>query len=113
MVPPRQELRARVTFVCQSAAEAVASGQAADCNVLIVDPPRKGLETPVLRELCSTTKSSTLRSVRTLIYVSCGFDALERELAELTTHGWKLQAAKGFLMFPGSNHIETVAVLKR
>ena len=50
--------------------------------------------------------------LKRLIYVSCGFDALERDLRELIGSGkWKIKSADGFILFPGSEHIETVVVL--
>jgi len=50
-----------------------------------------------------------------LIYVSCGFDALARDSDGLLTSnaGWKLESATGYVLFPGSNHVETVVVLRR
>ena len=49
--------------------------------------------------------------MKRLIYVSCGFEALERDTKELLASGkWKIKSADGYVIFPGSNHIETVAV---
>lgn len=38
-------------FECLPAEEAVEQGQCDDCQVLIVDPPRRGLDTGVLQLL--------------------------------------------------------------
>jgi tRNA/tmRNA/rRNA uracil-C5-methylase (TrmA/RlmC/RlmD family) len=48
-----------------------------------------------------------------VIYVSCSFDALTRDLDALPSSngGQKLESAIGYILFPGSNHIETVVVL--
>ena len=53
--------------------------------------------------------------VNTLVYVSCGFDALARDCEKLLSSraGWKLESATGYLLFPGSNHVETLCVFKR
>jgi len=53
--------------------------------------------------------------VHTLIYVSCGFDALASDCDRLLkgNAGWKLESATGYVLFPGTNHVETVAVFKR
>lgn len=123
-----------VTYTVSSAASALYSGQALGADVLIVDPPRKGLEESVLNQLCLpinpkqpyTETANTLsdtpnhlinwaNDVTTLIYVSCGFDALARECDKLLTSnaGWKLESATGYVLFPGSNHVETVVVFRR
>lgn len=75
------------------------------CNVLIVDPPRKGLDDVVLDSLSVATSNMKL-----LVYVSCGFDAFQRDYATLTKkHRWKLEHAEGHILFPGANAIETLA----
>ena len=97
-------------------------------------PTRKGLDEVVLQQLCQKINGKQLyaekptliahlprhtinwtNDVRTLIYVSCGFDALARDLDGLLTSnaGWKLESATGYVLFPGSNHVETVVVLRR
>jgi tRNA/tmRNA/rRNA uracil-C5-methylase (TrmA/RlmC/RlmD family) len=101
--------------------------------VLIVDPPRKGLEEQVLVELCKPfnpdqpfAESSSLlamddartnwcNDVTMLVYVSCGFEALARDLDRLLSSpgAWILESATGYVLFPGSDHVETLAVLKR
>lgn len=125
-----------VTYTVANAASALYAGQALGADVLIVDPPRKGLEEPVLKQLCqpinlnqpyaetaNALKLTDIPShlinwtndVRTLIYVSCGFDALARECDQLlkSNAGWELESATGYVLFPGSNHVETVVVFKR
>ena len=42
----------KASYVVASAAKALKTGQALGADVLIVDPPRKGLEDEVLDELC-------------------------------------------------------------
>lgn len=127
-------VRTSVTYTVASAASALYSGQALGADVLIVDPPRKGLDEPVLKQLCmpinknqpyteTAAELSDLpnhlinwaNDVRTLIYVSCGFDALARECDQLlkSNAGWELESATGYVLFPGSNHVETVVVLRR
>lgn len=125
----------KTSYMVASAEKALQAGQALGANVLIVDPPRKGLEPEVLSELCKprvrnqpfVESSSALQlmipeekinwvnDVDILIYVSCGFDALARDTEELLTSnaGWMLYSASGYVLFPGSNHIETLCVFKR
>lgn len=124
----------KVSYMIATASKALKSGQALGANVLIVDPPRKGLEEEVLEELCKPyepnqpyVESATMLSipdervnwvndVQTLIYVSCGFDALasdcDRLLSSRSTK-WTLQSTTGYILFPGSDHVETVAIFQR
>jgi hypothetical protein len=132
--PPETEPSERVTYMQANAASALYRGQALGADVLVVDPPRKGLDEVVLQQLSRKynpnqmyAEGPTLIShlprhtvnwtndVRTLIYVSCGFDALARDLDALLSSnaGWKLESATGYVLFPGSNHVETVVVLRR
>lgn len=174
-------------------------------DLIIVDPPRKGLDDETLHSLIYPTKSTQLgggsggfgmkkksvlfdedfkvydpqdqspdgkpikHELRRLIYVSCGFEAFKRDCHVLTGWAnppplasaanievanpvykkyrldnpqpttttndeynadyqynnsdsnwedkdrvyWKLVYVKGFILFPGSNHIETLAVFDR
>jgi len=120
-------------YKAAAAADALRSGEALGANVLIVDPPRKGLEDEVTNELCKPfnsnqpyAESATLLEMRedrinwandvnTLIYVSCGFDALAKDTEKLLTGrgGWMLESATGYIIFPGSDQIETLCVFKR
>ena len=75
-------------------------------DVVLVDPPRKGLCADVLRALERPAKRR-----RRLIYVSCGFDALTRDVDRLLAAKWTLRHVEGHLLFPGADHIETLAVL--
>lgn len=79
---------------------------AAGADVLIVDPPRKGLCKGVLDALVTGELG-----VSRLVYVSCGFDALERDQAALlNSRRWTLVHAEAHVLFPGSDHVETLAV---
>lgn len=77
-----------------------------DNSVVIVDPPRKGLDSQLLKNLCQA-------EISRFIYVSCGWDSFKRDCHELQMHGWKLVYAEGFLFFPGSDHLETLAVFDK
>jgi 23S rRNA (uracil1939-C5)-methyltransferase len=49
-----------------------------------------------------------------IIYVGCGFDAVERDTRVLIdSRRWKVNSADGYVLFPGSDHIETVVVFDR
>lgn len=79
-------------------------------DLVVVDPPRKGLDEEVLDAFCDRRQCPMLHS---LVYVSCGFDAFCRDFAKLSGAGWKLDHAEGHLLFPGSDAIETVAFFTR
>jgi tRNA/tmRNA/rRNA uracil-C5-methylase (TrmA/RlmC/RlmD family) len=125
-----------IRYQSASAAQMVARGEFHEnVNVIVVDPPRKGLEDSVSAALvqasrrsprvvtgANTTSSSSPHRYQTLVYVSCGFDAFQRDFDILTRmhdgsnsahHPWKLHRAEGHVLFPGSNAIETLAFFTR
>ena len=95
--------RDKLYYEALPAEEAVEEGQCNDAEVLIIDPPRKGLDNGVLSLLLGTHPTiSTPENLNTLIYVSCGFEALERDARELISSGyWRLKSADGYVIFPG------------
>ena len=125
-------------------------------DIIIVDPPRKGMGADVCHALTTslppptstkamshgnapqTTNGRRQRQQQVLIYVSCGFDAFVRDYEILThssvpsssssplsktksstasnvasRHPWTLVHAEGHVLFPGSDAIETLAILTR
>jgi 23S rRNA (uracil1939-C5)-methyltransferase len=70
---------------------------------VIVDPPRKGLDPSFFQALQEN------QTVKHLIYISCGWEAFQRDCLQLQTLGWKIVTADGYLFFPGSSHIELLA----
>jgi len=123
----------KASYMVESAGAALKAGQALGADVLVVDPPRKGLEDDVLKELCKafnpnqpqveSSKVLTIaddmvnwtNDVQTLVYVSCGFDALVSDCDQLLSSqgGWTLERATGYILFPGSNHVETICIFHR
>jgi 23S rRNA (uracil-5-)-methyltransferase RumA len=75
-------------------------------TTVVVDPPRKGLEAPVLSGLCE-------RQPRRIIYVSCGFEAFKRDAKALVDSGYNLARARAFALFPFTEHVETLADFTR
>lgn len=83
-------------------------------DALIVDPPRKGLDSALLAALCAAPQGrGPARRVTTLAYVSCGFAALKKDADALIAAGWTLQAARAFTFFPGTDALETLATFTR
>ncbi len=75
------------------------------CDVLFMDPPRKGSTERFL----SAAKEL---SPRKIVYVSCNPATLARDLALLLPE-YRLRSAEPFDMFPMTPHVETVALLER
>jgi 23S rRNA (uracil1939-C5)-methyltransferase len=83
-----------------------------DADVVIVDPPRAGVSEFCLSQLADVSPGSALKR---LIYVSCGFDAFRRDSQRLLegTGGWHARALHSFVFFPGSDHLELLAIFDR
>lgn len=79
----------------------VRAGALQNVDVVVVDPPRKGLDDSVVQALCKERP-------KVLVYVSCGFAAFVRDFEALSS-SFKLDAAEGHVLFPGSDAIETLA----
>eukprot|EP00933_Yihiella_yeosuensis_P052332 TRINITY_DN5035_c3_g1_i1.p1 TRINITY_DN5035_c3_g1~~TRINITY_DN5035_c3_g1_i1.p1 ORF type:complete len:463 (+),score=95.03 TRINITY_DN5035_c3_g1_i1:132-1391(+) len=103
-----EKFRARLLYNKGDAAAQVESIPSAD--VVIVDPPRKGLDDIVLGALKKRSKDAKLKR---LIYVSCGFPAFCRDADALLSAGWKATHGEGFVLFPGADHLETLCVFDR
>ena len=92
----------------------ILAGQAGDfaaqysaSDVVIVDPPRKGLDPQLLTRFLK-------QPPRKLIYLSCGLDALCREAEQLlSAHRLALVDASVWGYFPFSRHVETLLVFDR
>jgi 23S rRNA (uracil1939-C5)-methyltransferase len=75
-------------------------------DVVVLDPPRSGLEEPARQGLAS------LGAPR-VVYVSCDPATLARDIAVLADRGYELTSLDGFDLFPQTAHVESVAVLRR
>jgi len=74
-------------------------------DVVVVNPPRKGL--------AGALSLVVDLAAPTVIYVSCGPEALGRDLAALATHGYRPDVIEPFDLMPGTAQIETVVRLVR
>ncbi len=80
---------------------------ATDADVVIVDPPRKGLDPALAQALAA-------RPSQRLLYVSCAFDSLQEDIVRLTAERtMRLVGLSVFDMFPYTAHVETVARFER
>ena len=98
-------VRARTAVVRGPAANQLHAIDAAD--VVICDPPRRGLEEPLLGRLAALPPSR-------LVLVSCNLSAFLREAETLARAGrTRLAALAAFALFPFTDHVETVALFER
>jgi tRNA/tmRNA/rRNA uracil-C5-methylase (TrmA/RlmC/RlmD family) len=82
-------------------------GAIEDADVVICDPPRRGLEAPLLARLAADPPPR-------LVLVSCNPDAFLVEARTLLQAGtMRLAALVPFALFPYTDHVETVARFER
>ena len=75
-------------------------------DVVLVDPPRAGLEKQVVDGL--------LRSGPKMIaYVSCDPSTLARDAARLIGGGYRLKQVTPFDLFPQTFHIESISIFEK
>ena len=77
-----------------------------EVDLVVLDPPRAGAI-----EVCKQLAGCA--SLEKIIYVSCEPSRLARDMAELCEKGYAVTSLDLFDMFPGTSHIEVVAVLER
>jgi tRNA/tmRNA/rRNA uracil-C5-methylase (TrmA/RlmC/RlmD family) len=106
--------RAKCTYIPKNATDVIKEAKvlSKDCEILLVDPPRKGLGEYVTQSFIDAAGNEN--GPKVLIYVSCGFEAFTRDCDQLLkSTKWKLDNAEGHLLFPGSDAIETLAFFRR
>jgi len=91
------------TDVDRALAEIDRSGKSAD--ILIADPPRRGLK-GIIPAIVSLEAPF-------IFYISCVPPILARDLAELIKAGYTIKKVIPFDMFPQTFHLETLVVLAR
>lgn len=93
-------------FFCMDAGQAakMLADRRTRPNVIVVDPPRKGVSADVIEAI------GTMAPQR-VVYVSCDPATLARDLKLLTAAGYTLQTAEAFDLFPRCAHVETVCLL--
>ncbi|MCC8357057.1 MAG: 23S rRNA (uracil(1939)-C(5))-methyltransferase RlmD [Oscillospiraceae bacterium] len=75
-------------------------------DVIITDPPRKGMDEQVLSAIVSMAPER-------LVYVSCDPATLSRDLRRLNDMGYTATACRAVDMFPRTYHCETICSLSR
>ena len=75
-------------------------------DVVVVDPPRKGLN-------ADTIEALSRMAPRRIVYVSCDPATLARDVALLKQRGYTLQSATAADLFPRCSHVESIVCLSR
>ena len=75
-------------------------------DVVVVDPPRKGLAPNVIETIASISPAR-------VVYVSCDPATLARDLKLFDGCGYRAVEATAFDMFPRCAHVETVVLMTR
>lgn len=94
-----------VSFLCADAADKlIYLSKQRSIDTLIVDPPRTGLDEPMLYAICKS-------KIKNVLYVSCNPATLGKNLSVLTDH-YEIEQIIPFDMFPNTPLIESVTVLR-
>ncbi len=97
--------RARAVVRAGPAADQI--GLLEDADAVLLDPPRKGLDTALHEALCAMPPQD-------LVWISCGLDAFLVQAAALQEYtGLRLRALEAYALFPFTDHVETLAHFTR
>jgi 23S rRNA (uracil1939-C5)-methyltransferase len=75
-------------------------------DVVLVDPPRAGLEPVALQAILAMRP-------KILVYISCDPSTLARDARHLLNGGFKLQQITPLDLFPQTFHIESISFFTR
>lgn len=75
-------------------------------DIIIVDPPRKGLDRKLVEGLIQ-------RDVKNIVYVSCNANTLARDYSIFKENGYILKEISCVDMFPNTIHVECVMLLSK
>merc|ERR1712137_980711 len=81
--------------------------EVASSNIVIVDPPQRGLGQSVVMKL------SSCASVRFVFYLSCGQKSFCEDSLNFLNAGFKLSELRCYDSFPSTNNIEIFGVFSR
>lgn len=76
-----------------------------DGATVVLNPPRKGTGPRVREQVLA-------RGPARVVHISCHPEPLARDLAAWASAGWRPASVRTYDMFPGTPHVETVAVLE-
>lgn len=75
-------------------------------DLMVVNPPRKGVQPAAMAAILATGASK-------ILYVSCEPKSLARDLERMISAGYNLRQVQPFDMFPQTDQVETVALLEK
>ena len=102
LAPAEQE---KVEVVAGSAGTMATAAR--DADVVIADPPRKGLDPELVAQLVDDPPAR-------FVYVSCGLESFLADTERLTSSGaMRLSDLRVFNLMPYTEHVETVACFER
>ena len=95
-------------FICGDAGKAALEleEKGIRADVVVVDPPRKGLNSDAIEALCRFAP-------RRIVYVSCDPATLARDVALLKERGYTVKNAQAADLFPRCAHVESIVCLIR
>ena len=95
-------------FFCGDAGQAALEleKQGVRADVVVVDPPRKGLNADAIEALARFAP-------RRIVYVSCDPATLGRDVALLKARGYRVKNALAADLFPRCAHVETIVCLSK
>lgn len=76
-------------------------------DVIALNPPRKGISSPLRERLTTDWMASKL------IYMSCNPSSFARDAATLIEGGWKLEKVQAYDMLPMTTHVELLGLFTR
>jgi len=94
------------SYVCASAEEAIQNWlkEGIQADVILVDPPRKGLTE-------SFIKASVSMEPKKITYISCNVATMARDIKLYQELGYELKKVQPVDLFPQTHHVECVALL--
>jgi len=94
------------SYVCAPAEEAIQNWlkEGIQADVIVVDPPRKGLTE-------SFIKASVSMEPKKITYISCNVATMARDIKLYQELGYELKKVQPVDLFPQTHHVECVALL--
>ena len=96
----------QVEFRAGTVEDTIRTGDLADPDVIVLDPPRKGAGRPVVEAVTAYRPSR-------IVHVACDPAALARDIGLFGEQGYQLTALEAFDAFPMTHHLECIALLEQ
>lgn len=96
-----------IDFVCADAKDYIEElkNDNVKIDVAFVDPPRMGCSKEFLQAVVDM-------KIEKIVYVSCNVETQSRDIRFLKSNGYKVEHIQPVDMFPHTNHVESIALLK-